>query len=114
LYEDDPHFFSTLNGRFQGLLVDQTRRTASVFNDRYGLHLLYYHETKEAFYFAPEAKALLAIRAELRSVDPRGMGEFVACGCVLENRTLFRGVQVLPCASAWTFRDGAVHDRETY
>src|SRR5262245_12312084 len=49
LYEEDPYFFSTLNGRFQGLLIDRTRETATIFNDRYGLHRLYYNETNEAF-----------------------------------------------------------------
>ena len=57
-----------------------------MFNDRYGMHRIYYHEAKEAFYFAAEAKAILAVRPELRRADPRGLGEFVACGCVLDNR----------------------------
>src|SRR5439155_16222342 len=105
---------STLNGRFQGILVDKTRSAATIFNDRYGLHRLYYHETKDAFYFAAEAKALLALRPELRSLDTRGLGEFISCGCVLEDRTLFRGIHVLPCASAWTFRNGSLNTRGTY
>jgi len=57
LYEDDPIAFpSGLNGRFQGLLTDQARATATLFNDRYGMHRIYYHEAKEAFYFSAEAK----------------------------------------------------------
>ena len=71
-----------------------------LFNDRYGMHRLYYHESKEAFYFAVEAKAILEVCPDLRRADPRGLGEFVACGCVLENRTLFEGIYVLPrCVS---------------
>ena len=108
LYEDDPLFPKSLNGRFQGLLADRTRGVAALFNDRYSMHRLYYHEATEAFYFAVEAKAILAVRPELRRTDPRSLGEFVACGCVLENRTLFEGVHVLPAASAWTFRGGSV------
>ena len=50
-----------------------------------------------------EAKAILAVRPELRRTDDRSLGEFVACGCVLENRTLFEDIHVLPSASAWTF-----------
>ena len=72
------------------------------------MHRIYYHESKEAFYFAAEAKAILAVRPELRTADPRGLGEFVTCGCVLENRTLFQGIQVLPPASAWVFRNGSL------
>ena len=34
-----------------------TKQTVTLFNDRYGMHRIYYHEAKEAFYFAAEAKA---------------------------------------------------------
>lgn len=114
LYEEDPLFPKSLNGRFQGLLADSTRGAVTLFNDRYSMHRLYYHEAKEAFYFAVEAKAILAVVPERRRADPRSLGEFVACGCVLENRTLFEGVHVLPPASAWTFRAGSVQTKNTY
>src|SRR5437773_11483587 len=114
LYEEDQSFPAGLNGRFHGLLMDRRLGTATLFNDRYGLHRIYYHESKEAFYFAAEAKAILAVRPELRRLDPRGLGEFVACGCVLGDRTLFEGVHVLPCAAAWVFRDGSVERKGTY
>jgi len=42
-------FPASLNGRFQGLLVDRPSGTALLFNDRYGLHRLYYHEAADAF-----------------------------------------------------------------
>ena len=114
LYEDDPSFPKCLNGRFHGLLADRTRGVATLFNDRYSMHRLYYHEAKEAFYFAVEAKAILAVRPELRRTDPQSLGEFVACGCVLENRTFFEGVHVLPAGSAWTFRAGALGRKAAY
>src|SRR5207245_2022969 len=102
-----------LNGVFHGVLTDRARRTATLFNDRYGMHRIYYHESKEALYFAAEAKAILSVRPELRTADPRGVGEFVACGCVLENRTLFTGIHVLPPAAAWISRNGCI-ERKTY
>jgi asparagine synthase (glutamine-hydrolysing) len=114
LYEEDVSFPAGLNGRFHGLLTDRGRGTAMLFNDRYGMHRIYYHESKDAFYFAAEAKAILAVRPELRRMDPRGAGEFVACGAVLENRTLFEGIEVLPPASAWIFRNGCKAQKETY
>jgi asparagine synthase (glutamine-hydrolysing) len=114
LYEASPEFPACLNGRFHGLLVDRSRGSATLFNDRYGMHRLYYHEGKDAFYFGAEAKAILAVRPELRQLDPRGLGEFVACGCVLEDRSLFRDVHVLPAGSAWTFRRGGAVARKRY
>jgi asparagine synthase (glutamine-hydrolysing) len=103
-----------LNGRFHGLVADRRRGAATVFNDRFGLQRLYYHESKDGFYFSAEAKAILKVRPELRAIDPRGLGEFVACGCALENRTLFRGVYLLPPGSAWTFRGGKIEAKKTY
>jgi asparagine synthase (glutamine-hydrolysing) len=113
-YEEDPTFPAGLNGRFHGLLVDRNRGIATLFNDRYGMHRVYYHESKEAFYFAAEAKAILAVRRDLRKVDFQGLGEFVACGCVLENRTLFEGIRLVPPASSWTFRNGSLDRKGEY
>ena len=114
LYEEDPSFPAGLNGIFQGLLTDRRRGTAVLFNDRYGMHRVYCHESKDSFYFAAEAKAILAVRPELRRTDPRGIGEFIACGTVLENRTLFEGIQTLPPGSAWIFSNGSLKSKDSY
>jgi asparagine synthase (glutamine-hydrolysing) len=114
LYEEDSSFPAGLNGRFHGLLADRNRGTAMLFNDRYGMHRIYYHQSMDTFYFTAEAKAILAVRPELRRMDSRGLGEFVACGAVLENRTLFEGIHVLPPASAWAFRNGSLQRKDSY
>jgi asparagine synthase (glutamine-hydrolysing) len=114
VYEEDPSFPAGLNGRFHGLLTDQGRRTAVLFNDRYGMHRIYYHESKDTFYFAAEAKAILAVCPGLRRIDPRGLGEFVACGCTLEDRSIFDGVHVLPGGSKWVFNDGSLSKKKKY
>ncbi|MGA3090289.1 MAG: asparagine synthase-related protein [Terriglobales bacterium] len=113
-YEDEATFPKDLNGRFHGLVADRRQGTTTLFNDRYGLQRLHYHECKDAFYFAAESKAILKVRPELRATDPRGVGEFVACGCVLENRTLFPEIYLLPPGSAWVFRNGELQVRASY
>lgn len=113
-YEEDADFIRNLNGMFHGLIIDRTRNVVILFNDRYGMHRLYYHESNESFYFATEAKAILAICPELRTADPGGLGEFVAYSCVLENRTIFKDIRVLPAASSWTFRNARLDSRKTY
>jgi asparagine synthase (glutamine-hydrolysing) len=50
----------------------------------------------------------------LREADNRGLGEFVACGCVLEDRTFFKDIHVLPPASAWLFRNGTIAAKDKY
>jgi asparagine synthase (glutamine-hydrolysing) len=113
-YEDESDFPKQLNGRFHGLIADRTRGTTTLFNDRFGLQRLYYHESKDAFYFAAEAKAILKARPELRAADERGLAEFITCGCVLENRTLFSGIHVLPPGAAWICRGGTLEKKATY
>ena len=101
--------FANLNGCFSGVLVDLRSRTVVLFNDRYGVGRLYYHETPEGVYFSSEAKALLRVLPSLRQLDLRSMGEFLACDCVLQDRTIFHNVFILPSGSSWVFEsDGAV------
>jgi asparagine synthase (glutamine-hydrolysing) len=114
LYEEDPEFVRNLNGMFHGIIIDRNGGVLSLFNDRYGMHRLYYHEAKDAFYFATEAKAILAVRPELREANQQSMGELAACGCILENRTLFKDIHVLPGGSKWSFQDGRISRKETY
>jgi asparagine synthase (glutamine-hydrolysing) len=114
LYEEDPDFLRNLNGRFHGMVADRRNETTTLFNDRFGLQRIYYHEAKDAFYFSAEAKAILAVRPELRNMDSQSLGEYIACGCVLENRTLFSAVRALPPGSAWTFRGRALEKKGSY
>lgn len=114
LCEEDPAFPAGLNGFFHGLLVNRAKGTVTLLNDRYGMQRLYYHESKDAFYFAAEAKSILAARAELRSLDEASLGESIALGAVLENRSLFQGISVMPAASLWRFRNGVIKHKGTY
>jgi asparagine synthase (glutamine-hydrolysing) len=114
LYEDDGAFPAGLNGRFHGVVADRSRGITMLFNDRYGVHRIYYHEAADAFYFAAEAKAILDVKPELRQADPRALGELVACGCVLENRTLFPAIHVLPGAAVWLARQGMIERKASY
>jgi asparagine synthase (glutamine-hydrolysing) len=113
-YEEEPSFPLGLNGRFQGLAADKRNGAATLFNDRYGMHRVYYHESKDAFYFAAEAKAILAVRPELRSLDQQSAGEFIACGCTMEGRSLFQGIRQLPPGAKWTFRNGSLAQKVSY
>ena len=70
---------------------------------------IYWHENRDGILFASEAKALLQVLPELRAFDHEGVSQFLAFGCTLEQRTLFRDVQLLPGASLWSFEDGKSH-----
>jgi asparagine synthase (glutamine-hydrolysing) len=114
LYEEQgDQFFEKLNGLFSGLLIDKRQKKAFLFNDRYGLERIYYYEADGEVYFASEAKALLKILPELRTFDEEGVAQYLAFGCTLGSRTLFRDVRLLPGASAWSFEGGKCH-KATY
>lgn len=115
LYEQrGVRFLEGLNGWFSGVLLDLRERRIILFNDRYGLGRVYYHQNADGFYFASEAKALLRVLPNLRQISPAGLGELITCGCTMQNRTLFPGISLLPGGSAWEFRPGAETRKQSY
>lgn len=118
--EEDEDFLKHLNGYFSGVLMDLRKSNIILFNDRYGLGRIYYHENADGFYFSSEAKSLLKIMPELRKLDFTSLGEKFSCGCVLQNRTLFANISLLPGGSKWIFtqmhgvRKGSYFSRESW
>jgi asparagine synthase (glutamine-hydrolysing) len=112
--EQGDEFFEKLNGLFSGLLIDERKNKAFLFNDRYGLERIYWHETEDATYFASEAKALLRVLPRLREFDDQGVAEFLTYGCILGYRTLFKGIQLLPGASVLSIEHGKCRRRRYF
>ena len=113
-YEEDASFPKGLNGMFHGLVIDRRRGTVTLFNDRFGMHRVYWHQSRDAFYFAAEAKAILAVCEHLKTPDLQSLGEFASFSCVLENRTIFEGIQIMPAGSVWVFEGGELKKKDTY
>ena len=107
-------FLSRLNGWFSGVVIDVSLGTVTLFNDRYGMGRIYLHENEEEFIFASEAKALLRIRPYLRAIDSHALAEYLRFGCVMGNRTLFKGISLLPGGSSWVFTGGASWKKRSY
>lgn len=115
LYEEMGYgFLEKLNGWFSGVLLDLREQKFVLFNDRYGVNRIYYHEDSRGFYFASEAKALLKILPSTRQLDLRSLGEVLCCEAVLQNRSLFSGISLLPPASSWVFSKGEPVKKKTY
>jgi asparagine synthase (glutamine-hydrolysing) len=112
LYEDEGiGFLEKINGGFSGILLDLRQDRAYLFNDRFGLNRLYYHEDEKAFYFASEAKSLLRTLPHLGGLDHSGLAEFFSRGYVQGNKTLFSGVSLVPAGSLWEFSPGGRIER---
>jgi asparagine synthase (glutamine-hydrolysing) len=107
LYEGEGlKFVEKLNGLFCGLLIDKTQRKIVLFNDRYGIKRIYFHENNGNFYFASEAKALLRILPEQRQFDTESLANYLTFGSTLDWKTLFRGIEIIPGGSLWSFEGG--------
>ena len=107
-------FLEKLNGWFSGVLVDLREQKFVLFNDRYGVNRIYYHEDALGLYFSSEAKSLLKILPGTRQLDLRSLGEVLCCEAVLQNRSLFAGISLLPAGSAWVFSRGEPVKKKTY
>jgi asparagine synthase (glutamine-hydrolysing) len=107
-------FLEKLNGWFSGVVLDLREQKLVLFNDRYGVNRLYYHEDASGFYFASEAKSLLKVLPGTRKLNLRSLGEVLCCEAVLQNRSLFSGISLLPGGSAWVFSRGEPVKKKTY
>ena len=115
LYEERGcEFLGRLNGWFSGVLVDLREQKCVLFNDRYGVNRIYYHEDAHRFYFSSEAKSLLKILPGTRQLDLRSLGEVLSCEAVMENRSLFSGISLLPGGSSWVFSRGEPVKKKPY
>ncbi|MBL9201291.1 MAG: hypothetical protein JNL39_12340 [Opitutaceae bacterium] len=104
-----------LNGRFSGVIIDRRADRVLLFNDRFGASRVHVHATADGLWFASDAAALLAALPATRRIDPRGLGEFFSLGCVMQNRTLFAGIMLLPPGSLWSLHaDGRVEKRRYF
>jgi asparagine synthase (glutamine-hydrolysing) len=107
-------FVEKINGWFSGVIVDRRSRSVVLFNDRYGVNRVYYHQSKATFTFASEAKSVLSVRPDARSLDPVGLGQFLGFGTAFGERTLFSNVSQLPAASCWSFDRAAEVRKQQY
>ena len=112
--ESEHKLCNSLNGWFCGIAVDLGRGRVTLFNDRYGMGRLYFYEGQDEFIFASEAKALLRVRPSLRQIDAAGLAQYLRFGCVMDNRTLFNRVSLLPGAACWTFTHGSNLQKRSY
>jgi len=115
LYEEmGCEFLGKLNGWFSGVLVDFREQKCVLFNDRYGVNRIYYHEDARSFYFSSEAKSLLKILPGTRQLNLRSLGELLSSDAVLQNRSLFSGISLLPGGSSWVFSRGEAVKKKAY
>ena len=87
------------NGQFALAVWDRIARRLLIGRDRYGVKPVYLHRSGNALVFGSEIKAILRhpeCRAEL---DKEGLFEYFSFQNFFTERTLFKGVSILPAGS---------------
>ena len=115
LYEEKGELFvKELNGWFSGILIDLRNNVVHLFNDRFGINRIYYYQDSNEFIFSSEAKSILSVRNDLKDVNTDSLGDYFHFGCVLNNKTLFKDIEVIPPGSLWTWKFDKDWKKRTY
>jgi asparagine synthase (glutamine-hydrolysing) len=88
------------NGMFALALWDRERKELLLARDRYGIKPLYYTRIGDKFLFGSEIKAILANGEYRTEIDLEGLLEYFTFQNFFTDRTLFKGVRLLPAGSA--------------
>jgi asparagine synthase (glutamine-hydrolysing) len=88
-----------LNGMFAFVIWDRRRQELFMARDRYGIKPLYYTFQGYTFLFGSEVKAILAHPAYHAAMDKEALLEYFTFQNFFTDRTLFKGVRLLPAGS---------------
>jgi asparagine synthase (glutamine-hydrolysing) len=100
-------YLGRLRGVFSLALIDPVARSVHVANDQFGLERLYWGKRADVIYVSSEAKALLAVLPESRRFDDEAVAQYARFGSVTNNRTLFRGLALVPGGTVACVREGS-------
>lgn len=93
-----------LNGAFIAALWDDRTRELLIVNDRYGLYPHFYAHAARSFVVAPELKGVLAADVVPRRLDLVAVSEYVRFQQMLEDRTWFEDIRLLPPATVLRYQ----------
>ncbi len=94
-----------LNGIYVAAVWDKRTRILQIINDRYGFKRLYYWHGRDKFVFASEYKAICLFNDFPKQIDEFAFANLMSYGYVLEDRTLFKDIKLLPPASILTVQN---------
>jgi asparagine synthase (glutamine-hydrolysing) len=120
-YEElGPDCVRRFNGMFAFAIWDRRGRghrgggTLFLARDRFGVKPLYYTRIGGTLAVSSEVKAFLALPGFRPEVDPEALVEYLTFQNLFSDRTLFRGVRLLPPGSTLTVAPDGTSRRERY
>ncbi len=97
-----------LKGAFNIIIWDGKEKKLTVINDRYGLRPIYYSQHNDGLYLASEVKAILTCNDVSKNVDDSAIASLFFFGFVMENKTYFESIKLLPPASLLVFKNNKI------
>lgn len=87
------------NGMFAFVILDRQKQELFLARDRYGIKPLYYWSNGATFLFGSEVKSFFAQPAFSAAPDLEGLLEYMTFQNFFTDRTLLKGVRLLPAGS---------------
>lgn len=106
--------FKRFNGQFALAIWDRAQRTLTLGRDRYGIKPLYINRSGKSLVFGSEIKAVLRHPDASAVLDKEGLFEYFAFQNFFTERTLFKGVSILPAGSWISVEESGVTTTNQY
>lgn len=99
------------DGIYVAVAWDPRTETLAIANDRLGLEKLYLFQQDGLLLFASALKAIAVHPAVSPEIDPLALAQFLTTSHLLDERSLLRGVSVLPPATLLTVNRTGIAQR---
>jgi len=96
-------FLRDIDGYYVAVFYDKKEKKVYLITDRYGFKPLYWAMINEDLVWSSEVKGFLGHIDFKPVIDRQAVLEFFDIGYLLENRTWFEGIELVPPASVLTF-----------
>jgi asparagine synthase (glutamine-hydrolysing) len=106
--------FKRFNGQFAIAVWDRAQRTLVLGRDRYGIKPLYIRRSGKSLVFGSEIKAILRHPEAGAVLDKEGLFEYFAFQNFFTERTLFKGISILPAGSWLSVAENGVTATDQY
>ncbi|MDQ3847542.1 MAG: asparagine synthase-related protein [Thermoproteota archaeon] len=100
---NDFAFLKKIDGIFSAVIYDSNTQKVHLITDRYGLRHLYWLNHRGQLAWSSEVKAFLALPEFFPKIDEQAVKEFFEVGYLLEDRTWFKNVELLPSGTVLSF-----------
>ncbi len=101
---------SGASGSFAFAVYDEPSHRLALGNDAFGFQPLFVAVTDDFVAFCSEYEPLLELAGVSRELDMDAVADYYALGLTLADRTLVRGIAMLPSGTVRTFEDGGIKD----